>query len=190
MATNSYRGEIEALIPSLRQCARALAGGSRADHTDDMVHEALSHTLKAERLWMGEDVASKLFGRLIGANRTRLRSELAERRSLPGGQNQGASSAGRASIQFESHGGDASATDHALDTLALNEREALVLLVLGRLDYTQAAQALAIPVGTLVTRVTHARARLGEALWDQPRRLTAPSPGHVGRAPHLRLVKS
>ena len=193
MATKSYRNEIETLTPRLRQCARAL-GEARGDHADDLVQEVLAHALRTERGWMGEDMAAKLFGRLISANRTRVRVEASERRSSTGTPTQAGLGSGRPSFMHEHQGPAPFGTGpgRALDALPLHEREALVVVVLGMLDYAQAAQALGVPVGTLVTRVTQARDRLGRTLWEVPK-ASATLPGTVGQRPrgtHLRLVKS
>lgn len=48
----------------------------------------------------------------------------------------------------------------SLDRLRRDEREALVLCVWSGLDYTAAAEALGIPVGTLGSRISRARRKL------------------------------
>lgn len=184
MATRSYRREIEARIPALRQCARALVDGR--DHADEMVHDVLAHALKAERGWAGDDVTVQLFTRLVSVNRGRLRSELGERRSIPGYPAQsGTGVPGRPA--FSAPGASGAAGDDLLAGLSLNEREALVLTVLGGLDYPIAAQALGVPVGALVTRMIQARDKLGAGLWAA-RGGGRASPARS--AAHLRLVKS
>lgn len=184
MATGSYRREIEARIPVLRQCARALADGR--DHADELVHDVLVHALRTERTWAGEDVAVRLLSRLIGANRSRMRSEVAERRSAPGYPMQsGGTGSGRTA--YPASGTLEPVQDDLFADLALNEREALVIVVLGGLDHPVAAQVLGVPTGVLVTRVTQARERLGHTPW------AARSPGRkpsARTAGHLRLVKS
>lgn len=182
VATRSYRGEIEARIPGLRRCARALTDGR--DHADELVHDVLAHALKSERSWAGEDVTVRLFSRLVGVNRARLRSQVGERRSAPGYPAQsGAGAPGRPAFSPS----DGSAQDDLFAGLSLNEREALIVVVLGGLDYPAAAQAVGVPVGVLVTRMVQARDKLGHGLWaargfgrGTPARSTA----------HLRLVKS
>lgn len=178
MATGSYRREIEARIPVLRQCARALVNGR--DHADELVHDALVDALAAERTWSGEDVAVRLFSRLIGINRSRTRSDVVEHRYPV--------RSGTAPGRPATSGAADAAPDALLAGLALGEREALVLVVLGGLDYPAAAQALGIPVGALVTRVTQARDRLGHGFWAA--RGTTARKGQGRAAPHLQLVKS
>jgi RNA polymerase sigma factor (sigma-70 family) len=51
----------------------------------------------------------------------------------------------------------------AIRALPLPEREVLALLAWGELGYAEAAAALGIPVGTVRSRVSRARSRLGDA---------------------------
>ncbi len=179
MATGSYRREVEARIPALRQCARALAEGR--DQADELVHDVLVDALRAERTWAGEDVSPRLFSKLVGANRARVRTEVVERR--PASRVRSGTAPARSAA---ASGLAEPAFDDLLADLPLNEREALVLVVLGRLDYPAAAQALGVPAGVLVSRITQGRDKLGHGPWTA--RPAARKPGRAG--PHLRLVKS
>ena len=64
----------------------------------------------------------------------------------------------------------------AIDSLAVDQREALLLVVLEGLSYAEAAEVLDIPMGTLMSRLGRARAAL--------RSLTG-----AGDEPRLRTVK-
>jgi RNA polymerase sigma-70 factor (ECF subfamily) len=64
----------------------------------------------------------------------------------------------------------------AIDTLAAEQREALLLVVLEGMSYAEAAEAIGIPIGTLMSRLGRARAAL--------RTLTG-----AGDEPRLRTVK-
>ncbi|WP_344962822.1 RNA polymerase sigma factor [Streptomyces thioluteus] len=73
-------------------------------------------------------------------------------------------------------GRELDAVRRALTALRRSEREVLALCVWGGLDYAQAGQALGVPVGTVRSRLSRARARL--------RRLTDEQLGAgAGRAP-------
>ena len=191
----SYRVEIERLIPLLRQYARALVSDQRADVADDLVHDALAHALRSERNWAGEDIAVKLFGRLVAVNRSRTRHEVGERRSLPGSSG----SAERKTVEpmmipgvaRTGPSGPASQPLKGLDALSPGDREALLLVVLGGFDYARTAQILGVPAGTLVVRLTHARETLGQTLWGpalQPDDVRS-GEHRPRRATHLRVVK-
>ena len=82
--------------------------------------------------------------------------------------------------------------ERAVRNLPLELREALLLVVLERFSHTEAAQALEIPLATLVERLARGRALLAAALTQ--RTATAPNraraqPPPVRGAPHLRLIK-
>ena len=174
--------EVERLIPALRQVARALVERHRADVADDLVHEALDDALRSEQKWSASEAESRLFTRLVGANRLRLRAEASERRTLPGVSARGEGSASRQGTAAPPARGP---NGQGLDALTLGDREALVLVVLARLDYAKVADILGVPIGSLVARLTHARDSLGSSLW------TAPSGTPRAKATgHLRLVKS
>ena len=179
----SCRTDIERLIPTLRQFARALVESHRADIADDLVHEALDEAIRGERETSARDIDVRLFARIVVANRLRLRAEADDRRSLPG-------ISARGDIGASRHAGAAASpprgSDQGLDRLMLSDREAILLVVLGRLDYVKAAEVIGVPVATLIARLTHARDALGACLWSGPSALPKPR-GPVG---HLRLVKS
>ena len=75
----SCRSDIERLVPVLRQVARALVESHRADVADDLVQDALDEVIREERSWSSAEVETRLFTRLIAANRLRLRAEADER---------------------------------------------------------------------------------------------------------------
>ena len=52
----------------------------------------------------------------------------------------------------------------ALDTLPHDLRETLLLVVVGELTHQEVADLMAIPLGTVLSRVSRARRRLREAL--------------------------
>lgn len=51
-------------------------------------------------------------------------------------------------------------TQAGLDALPAEQREALHLVVIEGLSYAQAAEAIGVPIGTLMSRIARARARL------------------------------
>ena len=62
----------------------------------------------------------------------------------------------------------------ALAKLPTGHRNALLLVAWGELSYEQAAVALAVPIGTVRSRLSRARGRLRQALGD-----TGPPPGYL-----------
>jgi RNA polymerase sigma-70 factor (ECF subfamily) len=56
------------------------------------------------------------------------------------------------------------ATERALDTLPPEQREVLLLVCYQELSYAEAAEVLAIPVGTVMSRLARARAALAQKM--------------------------
>jgi RNA polymerase sigma-70 factor, ECF subfamily len=85
----------------------------------------------------------------------------------------------------------ASSLERAIRNLPLELRESLLLVVLERFSHSEAAEALDIPLATLMDRLARARATL--AVLSQRRSAPSRNPpdGLAWRrgAPHLRLVK-
>ncbi|MGA2045863.1 MAG: sigma factor-like helix-turn-helix DNA-binding protein [Roseiarcus sp.] len=83
----------------------------------------------------------------------------------------------------------ASHVQRAVRSLPLELREALLLVVLERFSHAEAAQALDIPLVTLVERLARARVLLTAGLTQQPEaEPVRPRRARRG-APHLRLVE-
>ncbi|MBN2023763.1 MAG: sigma-70 family RNA polymerase sigma factor [Pirellulales bacterium] len=62
------------------------------------------------------------------------------------------------------------AVQHALDALPGELRESLLLVVVGELTHREAARELGVPLGTVLSRVSRARARLRKLLLEVDRR--------------------
>ncbi|WP_035800329.1 RNA polymerase sigma factor [Kitasatospora mediocidica] len=82
-------------------------------------------------------------------------------------------------------GAHLAAAQRALAGLRRAEREVFGLCVWGGLDYASAAEALGVPVGTVRSRLSRARARL-RSLTDKE--LAAGRPGAAGEAKRGRLA--
>ncbi len=148
------------LTPPLRRFARALSvGRGRAAAGDELVAQAIEAARRRRHLPEAELRAS-LYGSVVQFNRLRTTAGSAEepqpRRAL------------RAGVAQD------------VEHLALDEREALLLVVLERFSYEETASILGLPRSSVIARLLRARATLTGAADDAP----APS-----RAPHLRVVK-
>lgn len=147
-------------IPRLRRYARALVG-SRAD-ADDLVQDTLERAHARWHLWRrGAGVRPWLFAIMhnLFVDRSRLaRSRVAlapldgaGEPASPGGQE-----AASARLDLEA----------ALARLSPPQREVLLLVTLEELSYADAARVLDIPLGTVMSRLASARARLRELAGD------------------------
>jgi len=161
-AANSLVGH----IPDLRRYARALTGDAWA--ADDLVQDTLERACQRWQLWTaGSDLRAWLFTLMhnlfVDGARRALRQqhqrvdvdELADELAAPPG-----------------------ATDQALDLqrclmrLPPEQREVLLLVSLHDLGYQEVAGITGVPLGTVMSRLSRARARLRELMDGQP----APAP--------------
>jgi RNA polymerase sigma-70 factor, ECF subfamily len=141
---------VELAIPTLRRYARGLTHDR--DITDDIVQETLVRALRSEHLFQGTDVRAWLYTILTNLNRNRLRSLVRAPRLSPIQDNDAADFAGP-----ELGGRD---IERALATLPEEQRSALLLIVLEGLTYREVAEMLAVPIGTVTSRLARARAHI------------------------------
>jgi RNA polymerase sigma-70 factor (ECF subfamily) len=143
---SDFRVQIEAAIPALRRYARALTRDTET--ADDIVQDTLVRALRSEHLFQGGDVRAWLYTILTNLNRNRLRT-LSRRPVLAPIKDGDASTGGP-----EGGGRDIS---RALDELADESREALLLVVLEGLTYREIAEIQGVPIGTVMSRLARAR---------------------------------
>ena len=150
-----FLDEIESIVPALRRYARALT--RNADRADDLVQDCLERAIRKQALWQPTgSLKSWLFRILLNLYRNELR--VARRRgehvaveTLLVEPSVAPAQPGRIALAEMAR---------AIDTLVLEQREALLLVVLEGLSYSEAAQVLGIPIGTLMSRLGRARAAL------------------------------
>lgn len=142
-------------IPRLRRYARALTG-DRAQ-ADDLVQECLTRAWEKLSLWRrGSDLRAWLFTILHNIfinelRRTKRRPELLDF------DEESLESPCRAT---QEDGLAMRDLETALYNLPFDQRAVLLLVALEELSYEQAAKALDIPVGTVMSRLARARERL------------------------------
>jgi RNA polymerase sigma-70 factor (ECF subfamily) len=145
------RAEIAAHIPRLRRYARALAGDSH--RADDLVQDTLERALTKFHLWRhGSDLRAWMFTIMhnVFINQLKARRELALDDSVEDGL-QSAPQSDPLELRD---------LDTALRRLPLEQREVLLLVGLEQLSYAEASQALGVPVGTVMSRLSRGRERL------------------------------
>jgi len=166
-----FLDEVEASIPALRRYARALT--RNADHADDLVQDCIERAIRKQMLWKPTGpLKAWLFRILLNLYRNELRLHRRRGEHVPVETllvepSVAPAQPGRIALNEMSK---------AIDTLNGEQREALLLVVLEGLSYAEAAEALEIPLGTLMSRLGRARAAL--------RKLTG-----SGEEPRLRTVK-
>lgn len=167
---SDFLDQVEACVPALRRYARALTRD--ADQADDLVQDCLERAIARRGLFRPTGpVRAWLFTILLNLYRNGLRAtrrrgrmvdlELAPERAVPPPQ------PGHIAL---------AELARAIDTLPLEQKEALLLVALEGLPYQEAADILKVPLGTLMSRLGRARAAL---------RVMTGTPSE----PHLRTVK-
>lgn len=168
---SEFLDEIEASVPALRRYARALT--RNPERADDLVQDCIERAIRKRLLWRPTgQVKSWLFRILLNLYRNELR--VARRRgkhiaveAMPVEPAVAPAQPGRIALAEMAR---------AIDTLGDDQREALLLVVLDGMSYAEAADAIGVPIGTLMSRLGRARAAL--------RTLT-----DTGEGPRLRTVK-
>ena len=154
-----FLDEIEIHVPALRRYARALTRDT--DRADDLVQDCLERAIRKQALWQPTgSLKSWLFRILLNLYRNELRTNrrrgehvavdtlLVEPSIAP-------AQPGRIALAEMSR---------AIDLLNTEQKEALLLVVLDGMSYAEAAEALSIPIGTLMSRLGRARAALRTAV--------------------------
>jgi len=161
-----FLDEIESHVPALRRYARALA--RNADRADDLVQDCIERAIRKQALWKPTgSLKSWLFRILLNLYRNELRTARRHGEHVPV-----ETLLVEPAIAPAQPGRIALAEmARAIDALAAEQREALLLVVLEGLSYAEAADVLAIPMGTLMSRLGRARAalRLATGAGDEPR---------------------
>ncbi|MFO1185238.1 MAG: sigma-70 family RNA polymerase sigma factor [Bauldia sp.] len=144
---------MERLIPALRRYAVGLAGDPAA--ADDLVQDCLVLALDRERQYRGPRLAPWVFTILSNLAKSHHR---ANRRAPP----------------MENLGDTASADAvdpatrsmiiGALQALPADQRQALLLATVEGFSYQEVADIVAVPIGTVMSRIARGRALLAERL--------------------------
>jgi len=147
-------------IPNLRRYARALVGDR--DGADDLVQDTLERAVRKFHLWRPGDLRAWLFSIMhnVFVNQLKARKipvdlEIDETIAAP------ESSVSR---------GDVQDLQRALNTLAPDQREVVLLVALEDMSYADVSRALGIPMGTVMSRLSRGRERLRKALSGEPAR--------------------
>jgi RNA polymerase sigma factor (sigma-70 family) len=140
-------------LPSLRRYARALTGD--AANADDLVQETLAKAWERAASWSGMgDIRPWLFSIMHN-----LRMDLARKPGLATVPIDGDALA----VPDDQRQPDSLALrdlDNALRKLSGEHREVLLLVALEDMSYAQAAEVLGCPIGSVMSRLSRARAHL------------------------------
>lgn len=147
--------QIVAEIPRLRRFARGLLGDTVA--ADDLVQDCLERALGRWHLWRATGtLRSWLFRMLYNIHLNQRRS--ARRRGFE--TDESAIDPVRAEPAAQIDRLALRDLQRALDRLSDEHRDVLLLIGMEGLSYREAADVLGVPVGTVMSRLARARARL------------------------------
>ena len=162
-------------VPRLRRYARALAGNR--DDADDLVQDTLERAWSRAGLWRSvADMRAWLFAIMHNLHVDALRRGRLATQAIDEDTPEGATPPTQ---------GDRLAVldlQAALERLAPEQREVLLLVALEDMPYADIAQTLGIPLGTVMSRLSRGRERLRNLLDGTPS-----APG--GEAVRLKVVK-
>ena len=153
-----FRAGLLAAIPSLRAFAISLIGA--ADKADDLVQETLVKAwAKQDSFTPGTNLKAWLFTILRNEFYTQMRKRGREVTDTEGVH------AAKLAGHPEQHGHlDMQDFRAALDQLAPDQKEAIILVGASGFSYEEAAEVCDCAVGTIKSRVSRARTRLAEIL--------------------------
>lgn len=156
---DDFADAITAEIPRLRRYARALARGG--DWADDLVQDALERAWSRAHLWRGGEIRAWLFTILhnVYANSARRHNRAPPLQPLI---EQDAAVAADGADQAM----NLSDLQAALDRLPDEQRQVLLLVAVEQLSYAEVAGILAVPIGTVMSRLSRARERMRTLLQD------------------------
>ena len=138
-------------IPNLRRYARALVGDR--DGADDLVQDTLERAVRKFHLWKPGDLRAWLFSIMhnVFVNQLKARKiapEVEIDEELIAARIPTATSADVLDLQ------------HALGSLAPEQREVVLLVALEDMTYADVSRALGIPIGTVMSRLSRGREKL------------------------------
>jgi RNA polymerase sigma factor (sigma-70 family) len=169
-------------LPGLRRYARALTGEAWA--ADDLVQDTLERACAKWRLWViGTDLRAWLFTLMHNLYLNQRRAAKVRLNSV-----------NIEDVEAELHAPASGADDRldlgrCLQRLPADQRAVLLLVTLEDMSYEETARILAIPLGTVMSRLSRARSRLRELMdGGQPVSRLSAAPGSPAPA-NLRRLK-
>lgn len=155
------RAELVSLLPRLRRFARGLTGDAHS--ADDLVQSACLKAIERWHQWQpGTSLASWVF-RII--QNTWLDEHRARERRQTDTDTEALDAVvgedGRDVLEWRS---DAHKVRQLVAALPEDQKVVLMMVTIDGLSYKEAASTLGVPVGTVMSRLARARARLADGL--------------------------
>ena len=155
----AFRNSLVSLLPRLRRFARALCGAS--DVAEDVLQSALERALRSAAAFDPARRLDSWMFKIIQNVWIDNRNELARRRHVAIEE---AEMMGTDPTYFLDDRSELQAVVRAFSALSAEQRAVLTLVVIEGYSYRDAADTLAIPIGTVMSRLARARAAVAEAV--------------------------
>ena len=154
----TFQHELQLHLPTLRRVALGLTRNSAA--ADDLTQDCAERALRKQALYVATTAGMKpwLMTMMVNLHRNQIRAG----KSRPQTDSMDLEFLKAASPDTLAARLDLTDTACAIDQLPNDQREVLLTVVLGGMSYKDAAETLSLPVGTLMSRLGRARARLRE----------------------------
>jgi RNA polymerase sigma-70 factor (ECF subfamily) len=163
MTTVSFRKDLVVELPYLRRFARALAGD--ASLADDLVQDCVERALVKSHLY---DPARPLRAWLFAVLRNIYISNWRRNAKFNGAKSIDDLEGFEGSVEPEQETNFSIALiADALDTLPAQQREVLVLISLEEMSYKETSEIVGVPIGTIMSRLSRARAHLQSILEER-----------------------
>lgn len=157
-----FAQRLVALLPRLRRYARALTADTHA--ADDLVQDTIERGWTRSRQWQpGTDLRAWLFSIMHNRRVDLLRSQ----RNFVETSDDDDIGHELVATHVAGNALDAIDLQRAFARLSPQHREIMLLIAVEQLSYEEAAQSIGVPVGTVMSRLSRARAAL-RAMLDAP----------------------
>ena len=168
MADTLPHPDLVAALPRLRRYARVLTGD--LNRADDLVQDTLARAWEKRRLWQaGSDLRAWLFTIMHNVHV----NQHAKRRREPVEDSLDADDGPIAGWEIPVRATQSAHVELAevflqIGRLPVEQREVLILAAVEELRYEEIAAALAIPIGTVMSRLSRARDKLRRMAVEPP----------------------
>ena len=157
-ASDRFEEDVLALMPALRRYSRSLV---RSDPDgEDLLQDCVEKVLARRAQWRGVNLRAWTFTIMTNLSRNRHR-HTALHPQVELDDNLGLQAETQESDPLER-----SRLERALNGLSAENRSVLMLVVIEGYRYQDVADMLAIPIGTVMSRLSRARHQLAEAMKD------------------------
>jgi len=159
--SEDIRDELVGLLPRLRRFAMGLTGD--ISDADDLVQQACEKALRKQHQWQPGTRLDSWMYRIIQTTRIdNVRSRRSDTASLETGRIPEARD--RRSEHAPEHHNMLDRVSRILDQLPQDQRAVMVLVAVEERSYQEVSKILEIPVGTVMSRLYRARARIQSEL--------------------------